>query len=117
MAEAILKNEGFVVKSCGSNPSGKVNENVKKLLKSKNMWSEEFYSKHLDEVIDEDFDLVITVCDNAKNECPVFPKKAKKLHIPFEDPDGKEYLEFEKTFELIKEKLLKIVPDIKKSYK
>jgi len=43
-------------------------------------------SNHVDEYRDIDFDLIITVCDNAKERCPVFPSKAAKLHHNFPDP-------------------------------
>ena len=47
-------------------------------------------SKHTSNNIDEyktiDFDFVITVCDNAKENCPYFPSNAKKLHYNFPDP-------------------------------
>ena len=43
-------------------------------------------SNHVDEYRDIDFDLIITVCDNAKERCPVFPAKAKKIHHSFPDP-------------------------------
>ena len=43
-------------------------------------------SNNLDEYRDIDFDFVITVCDNAKERCPVFPSKAKKFHQNFPDP-------------------------------
>lgn len=43
-------------------------------------------SNHVDEYRDVDFDLIITVCDNAKERCPVFPSKATKLHHNFPDP-------------------------------
>lgn len=43
-------------------------------------------SNNIDEYIDIDFDYVITVCDNAKERCPYFPSKAKKLHHNFPDP-------------------------------
>lgn len=43
-------------------------------------------STHIDEYIGIDFDLVITVCDNAKERCPYFPTKAKKFHHNFPDP-------------------------------
>ena len=109
IAEAVLKAEGINAMSAGVKASGRVNPNAKKVLEENGIWKDEFYSKTIDEVINEDFDLVVTVCDNAKETCPVFPKKTKTIHIPFEDPDGKEYEEFIKTFEEIYKKLLPIV--------
>ncbi|RZK72568.1 MAG: arsenate reductase ArsC [Pedobacter sp.] len=43
-------------------------------------------SNNVNEYIDEDFDYVITVCDNAKESCPYFPNKANKVHFNFPDP-------------------------------
>lgn len=43
-------------------------------------------SNHLDEYQNIDFDIVLTVCDNAKERCPFFPTKALKLHQNFPDP-------------------------------
>ncbi|RAJ08387.1 arsenate reductase [Chitinophaga skermanii] len=43
-------------------------------------------SNHLDEYRSIDFDYVITVCDHAKDRCPVFPTQAKKFHYNFPDP-------------------------------
>jgi arsenate reductase len=43
-------------------------------------------SKHVDALQDVDFDVVVTVCDNAAESCPVFPGRAKKLHRSFQDP-------------------------------
>jgi arsenate reductase len=43
-------------------------------------------SNNVDEYANIDFDYVITVCDNAKEACPVFPSKAKKFHYNFPDP-------------------------------
>ncbi len=43
-------------------------------------------SNNIDEYLNIDFDLVITVCDNAKERCPWFPTKAKKFHRDFPDP-------------------------------
>lgn len=43
-------------------------------------------SNNIDEYRNIDFDFVITVCDNAKERCPLFPTKAKKFHYNFPDP-------------------------------
>jgi arsenate reductase len=43
-------------------------------------------SKHVDEFAGESFDYVLTVCDNAKESCPVFPGHGNRLHHAFEDP-------------------------------
>jgi arsenate reductase len=43
-------------------------------------------SKLVDEFLGQDFDYIITVCDNAKETCPVFPGKATRIHQDFEDP-------------------------------
>jgi len=43
-------------------------------------------SKHVDEFLRADFDFVVTLCDNARQQCPVFPGKAKLIHKAFEDP-------------------------------
>lgn len=46
----------------------------------------EHRSKSVEEFANQEFDLVITVCDNAKESCPIFPGAAQRLHWPFPDP-------------------------------
>ena len=108
IGEALINKEleGVEAYSCGVAPSGKVNPNARKVLEANGAWDDRYYSKHLDELIDIEFDLVVTVCDHAKETCPIFPKPVKKIHVGFEDPDGKPYTEFEKTYTLIKNELL-----------
>jgi arsenate reductase len=43
-------------------------------------------SKHVDTLKDVDFDYIVTVCDKAREQCPVFPSRTKKIHKSFEDP-------------------------------
>jgi arsenate reductase len=43
-------------------------------------------SKHVREVLDIPFDYVITVCDHARESCPLFPRPVKKIHKSFDDP-------------------------------
>jgi len=112
IAEALIdaKLDGIESYSCGVKPSGQINPNAQKVLEKNNIFKDSYYSKHLDEVVDIEFDLVVTVCDNANETCPVFPKQTKVIHIGFDDPDGKEYSAFEKTYNDISNILL---PQIK----
>ena len=113
IGEAIINKmlDGVEAYSCGMAPTGRINPNAKKVLEMYDLWSDRYYSKHLDAVIDIDFDLVVSVCDDANKNCPIFPKNTKKIHIGFEDPDGKEFEAFEKTYRLIKDRLLRGVCD------
>lgn len=53
-------------------------------------------SESLTKYQDQSFDFVITVCDNAEKNCPVFPGKVERLHWPFDDPAGATGTESEK---------------------
>lgn len=103
--------EGVCSDSSGVRASGKVNPNAKKLLEDKSIWKEEYHSKTIDTVIDNDYDLVVTVCGHAQENCPIFPKSVNVIHIGFEDPDGKDFSAFVDTYDEIKEVLL---PKVKK---
>ena len=111
IAEALINAEldGISADSSGVKASGRVNPNAKKVLEEAGIWKESYHSKTLDTVIDNDYDLVVTVCDNAKETCPMFPKAGKTIHVGFEDPDRKEYKAFEETLKEIRETLLPIV--------
>lgn len=112
MAEALVNaklGDCVNAQSSGVKASGKVNPNAQKLLSEKGYWRDDYHSKVIETVLDTHFDLVITVCDNAKESCPLFPKSVKTLHVGFEDPSGKAYEEYEKTLKLIEEELLPIV--------
>ncbi len=111
IAEALINAEldGISADSSGVKASGRVNPNAKKVLEEAGIWKESYHSKTLDTVIDNDYDLVVTVCDNAKETCPMFPKAVKTIHVGFEDPDGKEYKAFEEILKEIRETLLPIV--------
>ncbi len=116
IAEALINAEleGVTAKSSGVKASGKVNPNAKKLLEEKGIWRDEYHSKTLDTVIDEDFDLVVTVCDHANETCPMFPKPIPKIHVGFEDPDGKGYEAFLQTYNQIKTTLLPTIKEVLK---
>jgi len=111
IAEAVLNRYllGVEAYSSGVKASGKVNPNAKKVLQNEGIWEDRYHSKRLDKVLDIDFDLVITVCDNAMQSCPVFPDDTTVVHISYEDPDKKPFKKFEETLKMMKMELIPIV--------
>ncbi len=108
IAEALIdaKLDGVSANSSGVKASGKVNPSAKKLLEQKSIWDNKYHSKTINKVIDNKYDLIVTVCDNAKETCPIFPKATKIIHISFEDPDGKDFQAFKDTYNDIENILL-----------
>jgi len=111
IAEALVNAhlKGIQAYSAGVRASGKVNAYAKKVLEEEGIWSDAYHSKTVDEIIDIDFDLVVTVCDHANETCPMFPTPVRKIHVGFSDPDGKEYGAFILTCNAIKAELLPII--------
>ncbi len=97
--------------SSGVAASGRVNPLTKKVLQDHDIWQDQYHSKNLDEVMHFEYQLVVTVCDHAREVCPVFPKPVEKIHIGFEDPDGKPYEAFVETYHQIEKKL---IPEIRR---
>jgi len=114
IAEALInaRLDGIYADSSGVKASGKVNPNAKKLLEEKSIWKDEYNSKVLDGVIENSYDLIVTVCDHANETCPMFPKPTPKIHVGFEDPDGKGYEAFVATYNAIEEVLLPKVVEV-----
>jgi len=114
IAEALVNSDldGVDAYSCGVAPSGSVNPNAKKILQAHGCWNDHYHSKHLDAVIAIDFDLVVTVCDHARETCPLFPKPVTKIHVGFEDPDGKDFEAFTETYQAIKSVLLPRIQEV-----
>ncbi|MDD2449582.1 MAG: arsenate reductase ArsC [Sulfurimonas sp.] len=114
MAEALINaklGDCIEAQSSGVKASGSVNPNAKDLLQEKGYWREEYHSKVIEKVLDTPFDLIVTVCDHAKETCPVFPRAVKTVHIGFDDPSGKEFKEYEKTLDLMEKELLPAVKE------
>jgi len=110
IAEAVLNKylKGVEAWSSGVKASGKVNPNAKKVLQEDGSWDDKYHSKTLEELGEQEFDMVITVCDNANERCPIYPASTKVIHVGYEDPDGKNFSAFEKTLKLIKMELIPI---------
>ena len=108
IAEALINHylEGVSAYSSGVNPSGKVNPNAKKILEHHGIWLDKYHSKTVESLKHIEFDLVVTVCNHAHENCPVFSKPIPTMHIGFEDPDTKGYEAFKVTYNEIKKSLL-----------
>jgi len=88
MAEGLLRDmagDRFDVYSAGSQPSV-VNPFAIKAMAQKDIDISGHSSDGLTQYLDQKFDYVITVCDNAAETCPVFPGKAERIHWGFPDP-------------------------------
>jgi arsenate reductase (thioredoxin) len=88
MAEGLLRHDArdrFEVESAGTKP-GTVRPEAIAAMQELGIDISAQRSKHVDEFEGQRFDSVITVCDNAKEECPVYFGAAERLHRSFEDP-------------------------------
>jgi arsenate reductase len=88
MAEGILRHDGgdqFEVYSAGTKASFVRSEAIQ-VMREIGIDISGHRSKSVDEFIGQEFDYVITVCDNAKESCPIFPGRAERIHRGFEDP-------------------------------
>lgn len=88
MAEGFLSTyEGVEAHSAGTAPSDQVHPKAVQVMQEVGIDLSSHHPKMVDEFLSEPFDYVITVCDNAKENCPVFLGDVKhQLHIGFEDP-------------------------------
>jgi len=88
MAEALLRLIGgkdFLAESAGTHPVG-LNATTIMVMKELGVDVQERRSKHVEEFRGQSFDYVITVCDRARETCPIFPGGHKLLHWSFDDP-------------------------------
>lgn len=88
MAEGLLRHDGgaaFEVFSAGTKPSH-VRPEAIAVMREVGIDISAQRSKPVNEFAGQEFDYVITVCDNAKESCPIFPAKTQRLHWSTEDP-------------------------------
>ena len=88
MAEGLLRHDGggrFEVESAGVSPS-RVRPEAVEAMREVGIDISGQRSKSAEEFVGQDFDYIVTVCDNARETCPVFPGHAERIHRSFEDP-------------------------------
>jgi arsenate reductase (thioredoxin) len=87
--------EGFEISSAGTKPST-VRPEAIAVMKEIGIDIAGHRSKSVDEFSGQSFDYVVTVCDNARDSCPVFPASTARIHWSFEDPAAVEGSEHER---------------------
>jgi arsenate reductase len=116
MAQGFLQSfdNNIFVRSAGTVPDNKINEKAVAVMKEAGIDISSHKPEPVEKYLDETWDYVITVCDEANETCPVFSGKVThRLHIGFEDPSkvtgSNEYImsEFQRIRDLIREKFLK----------
>jgi arsenate reductase len=98
IAEAILRHQGgpaFDVASAGTEPKG-VNPLTVRILEEIGIDISTARSKSVSEFLGQEFDYVITVCDQARESCPIFPGARESIHWGFDDPAAAEGSEVER---------------------
>lgn len=113
MAEGLLRHDGgdmFEVFSAGTHP-GHVRPEAVEAMRELGIDISSHRSKSVDEFTNNEFDYVITVCDNAREHCPVFPGASQRIHWSFDDPaaapgdEAARLAEFRRVRDQIRERL------------
>ncbi len=98
MAEGLLRHDSgdrFQVESAGTKP-GSVRPEAIAVLRELEIDISTHRSKHVNEFDGQQFDYVLTVCNNAKEICPIFPAQTAMIHHSFDDPAALEGTEAER---------------------
>lgn len=119
MAEAIVNHDlarEWIAFSAGSKPSGFIHPIALQVIADAGI-DYNGYSKSVDEFKDQEFDMVITLCDAAREACPLWLKQGKIVHLGFADPalfegtDEQKYPVFKETFEAIRVTVVNYLSD------
>lgn len=118
MAEAIVnaRHPEWTAYSAGTKPAGYVHELAIEALNEIGV-EHSGVSKHINDLSTRDFDLVVTVCDSAAEECPVWPGKAgRRVHHSFVDPAKAEGTleERKQVFRSVRSEMLEVIPRLLK---
>ena len=100
-----LTNNSISVFSAGIEKHG-LNKNAVKCMAEIGIDISSYNSNHIDEYINESFDFIITVCDNANETCPIFPNSnAKKIHRDFKDPSKINNGLYNESFDFVRDEI------------
>jgi arsenate reductase len=107
MAEGLLRHDAgdrFEVFSAGTKPSY-VRPEAITVMRELGIDISHHRSKSVDEFTGQSFDYVLTVCDNAKESCPIFRGKTTAIHQNFEDPAALQVSEDERLFRSVRDEM------------
>ncbi len=115
MAEGLLRHkakDSFEVASAGTNPHP-VNPLAVKIMEEIGVDISGHNSKSVNKFLNQEFDYIITVCNQANETCPIFPGRTKSIHWDLKDPAQAEGSEEEKlkTFRQIRKELMSRIED------
>ena len=112
-----LLGDRWEARSAGTRPSERVHPMAVRVMAEVGIDISKGRPEQVGAYLDEEWDLVVTVCDSAKESCPVFPKPVEQLHVSFEDPaeaegDDEERLGF---FRRIRDEIRKrLLPEVER---
>lgn len=112
LAQALLEHDlapAVRAISAGTQPASEVPAEVFAALRLAGLPAEGLVPKSLDTVLEVPVDLVVTVCDDAKESCPVFPRPVPRLHVAFPDPMGQPLARFLEVRDEIRARLVPAV--------
>lgn len=110
-----LTNNSVSVFSAGIEKHG-LNKNAVKCMAEIGIDISDYESNHIDKYINESFDFIITVCDNANETCPVFQdRNAKKIHRNFNDPSKINNGLYNENFDLVRDEIKNFIIEFIKS--
>jgi arsenate reductase len=82
------------MRQAGTRPQPQVADGALEALRLAGLPTAGLHPKDVEAVMNEEIDLVVSVCDNAKETCPVFPRPVARIHLPFHDPHGEPLASF-----------------------
>lgn len=95
--------------SAGTEPQPAVAEGAIVALRMAGLATDGLYPKTIDAVLDQPIDLVVSVCDNARESCPIFPRPVQRIHVGFHDPHGEPLASFIAVRDDIRDRLVPAV--------
>jgi arsenate reductase (thioredoxin) len=119
MAEGLINaqlGDRFAAQSAGTQPIGYVHPTTIVVMREIGIDLAQHRSKSVDEFIDQEFDIVITVCDDAAENCPVWLGRGFKTHIGFPDPAAAPIQQQPEQFRIIRDAMQDRILDFLKAW-